>query len=719
MYIAHTSPNKNFPPHWLSDHTDEVVKIAVEFAEDFDPFFITRVGALMHDQGKKSDEFQAYIQSVWKVRGSVKHALGGAIALMEINDERIDPLIMALICLIVMGHHAGLPNITEIDSKLREAPKELKEIGVRVREQQKEAAEILSKNTASSFKHLETITININWYFSVITRLCFSALVDADWLDTERYFNPEKSKIREYQAPDITFFLEKLKDYMTGLEEQAKKNRLNAELMALRKQIYVESGRVALIKGNFYALIAPTGGGKTLAALSFALEHAKEFNKRRVIFALPLVNVTEQTSAIYRTIFDDEHVIEHHSQAVAEDLSEDENTNRMATENWDGFLIVTTTVQLFESLFSNRPAQSRKLHRIANSIIVLDEYQKIPLHVLKPIFNMLKVLQEKFGVTVLLMSATPLALEESKALKDIGKPIPVLEDFRNVFERMQRVDYSIIEQPLEIVDLVDRMKNHDTVLCIVNTRKDAQRIFEAMKDNKRWDKVYHLSTTMCSDHRLETIQEIKENLLKKQFIAVIATSLLEAGVDLSFSAVFRMFAPLDSIIQAAGRANRNWEDEKGQVFIFDLVDGRSAGELYTQSTLQTRQLLHEVGITALHDPTVCIQYFRKVYRNVGVEGLDRHQIIENPYNFRMVANNFKMIPDDDSVSVLCKTYGIGKKSSFIQEFEADQTSRAWFRIMQPFTITLRLKEVKTRKMELKNGFYIWDGMYDPQIGYKL
>lgn len=716
MYIAHSSPDDHTLPHFLKAHTDGVVKRAAAFSERFDPFGMAHVGALMHDQGKKSAAFQTYIQSENKVRGNVKHALGGAVVLYNLQDEQgdMDEVVLAFTSLIVMGHHAGLSNFSQLNQKIKKAPAELKEIGALAKEESEQAVALIRKSM--DHLNLDLKKEDAQWYFSTLVRLCFSCMVDADWLDTESYFNPEKLNRRNYKAPNMLGFLEVLNRYMVKLEKAASSSHLNT----IRKKVYENATRRALADDNFFALHAPTGSGKTLASLSFALNHAKKHEKSRVIFALPLTNLTEQTSEIYRNILGDEHVIEHHSQVDLGDTLEEMNKARLATENWDRPFIVTTTVQLFESLFSNQPNRTRKLHRIANSIIVLDEYQKLPLPLLKPILFMLKILREQFDVTVLFMSATPLALEQSEVLKGVGKPVEILEQPQAIFKKMQRVQYKQIEQSLDTADLVAKMKNHHSVLCIVNTRKDAQKIYDSLtKSRKRWDRIYHISTTMCSDHRLKVIKEIKaltNNPASNKSIAVISTAVMEAGVDLTFDAVFRMYGPLDSIIQAAGRCNRENELEKGIVYLFDLIDSRPSGPFYAQSTEVTKQLLEQTGVSALQNPTACIRYFRKIYSNTAEDGLDIHQINgEKLFAFKQIANDFKMLDDEKNVSVLCTMY-----SNFPHEiFEQEGSSRSWYRKMQPYMIPLSKKTIDILKLDKVNDLYVWQGSYDTAIGYEL
>lgn len=631
------------------------------------------------------------------------------------KGDRIVQSIVALASLIVMGHHTGLSNLTQLQDKLTHAPQELKEIGSRVKEEQQKALVIL--NNAYDIINSPDFSPNAQfhqwWYLSTLTRFCFSAVIDADRLDAERYFNPQRSEMRQYRPPSVNTLIKRLQTYMYDLGQ---KDNSDSTLNKMRQYIYKKATQSASQKETFFTLHAPTGSGKTLASLSFALHHANRFKKNRIIFALPLTSVTEQTSKIYSDILGKNNVIEHHSQVQIDDKSEKMNKLHLAVENWDRPCIVTTTVQLFESLFSNLPSKTRKLHRIANSVIVLDEYQKLPLHVLRPILSMLKILREKFNITVLFMSATPLALEQSKVLHDVGRPIEIVKDFKRIFIDMQHVNYKLVEQPLSDVALIEKMKNYPSILCIVNTRKDAQRIYRRLRDEKKyWDKTYHLSTTMCSHHRFEIIEQIKQAQEANKKIAVISTSLLEVGVDLDFFTVFRAFAPLDSIIQAAGRCNRERREERGIVYLFDLIKSENLEGFYEQSIIQTKQFLKQVGISALHDPSKCITYFRKIYSNAGEDGLDKYEIDKMLFEYQRVATDFKMIVDENTESVLCTKY----KGFSLKKFNSDSSLRTWYREMQPFIIQISKQIVKSKKMPEVNGLYIWDGSYDTEIGYEL
>lgn len=718
MYIAHSPPEKGLKPNYLSDHTKRVMKQAMLFTKTFDHYSISEISALLHDQGKKSVAFQEYINQEEKVRGSVRHAMGGALALNDVSDH----ILIKLMQLIILGHHTGLTDYNKLTDSLNEVPPELIGIEKRMVEETKQALTIIEDL-------FENLTMDLPkdeqlWYFSTLTRFCFSALIDADWLDTEAHFNLKKAEKRTYEAPNTSLFINKLDEHMEKIQGESPSSALNT----IRTLIYEAAKQAARQDDTFHVLNSPTGSGKTLASLAFALHHAdenecayssgdiKKVANQRIIFALPLTNVTEQTSEIYREILGDEHVIEHHSQVDLGNYTEEASKLALATENWDRKFIVTTTAQFFQSLFSHRPSLARKLHRIANSIIIIDEYQKLPLHVLKPILHQLKTLRDHFGVTVLFMSATPLALEQSVQLKGVGTPRPITDQTNELFKQMKRVHYHAIQNPLEVDDLVTRMEEHDSVLCIVNTRKQAQQIFTALQGGKKkWDHIYHLSTTMCGHHRLDVIKKIK-GAKKGESIAVISTSLIEAGVDITFQALFRMYAPLDSIIQSAGRCNREDDPEKGIVYLFDLIEQTYPNADYRQETEKTRQLIEQKGVSVLDDPEQCIAYFNEVYNILGDNALDKYELTGNSLlQFRQVSKQFKMIEDDNRESILCMAY-----SAFPNEiYQQSQVSRSWYRSMQPYTIQVSTHTIEQLQLKKVHKLYVWEGPYDPYVGYVL
>lgn len=719
-YIAHFAENKE--PHYLDEHIKGTYFQTRRFSHTFDRYGITAIAAIAHDLGKKSSAFVQYLKADKKIRGSVQHAIGGVIALcdmlQEVRDER---LIMA--ALIVAGHHTGMPDLPRLsEEKVREAPQYLKAIPELSQTEMQMIKDILKRfpglplggksDRKSSFAYKE-----------MLIRMCFSALVDSDFLDTERYFDYGKSIKRWGKAFSIQQLDEQLQNYMLKLHMKSQDKEINR----YRNEVYMACREAAKQPLFFRALVVPTGLGKTLASIAFALEHAKRFNKKRVIVALPLVNIIDQTARQYQKVFGKASVLEQHSQlSYTEDKGESMERARLAAENWDSFpIIVTTTVELFESLFSNRTSKVRKLHRLANSVIILDEFQKLPIHVLAPIFQALHILMEHFNVTVVLCSATPLSFKNAELVGNMGTPVEICKNHDQLFASMKRVEYTRIEKPLTVSELVARMREHPAALCILNTRKDAFQVYrEAISQKVNGQKLYHLSNRMCPDHRKKVIEQIKEDLKKEKPILVITTTVVEAGVDLDFPTVFRAMAPIDSIVQAAGRSNREGKLDKGKVFIFELIGGGMPGGMYRKGTEQTRILLNHHGTVALHEPWIFEKYFRSLYTLGGDDLLDSYGITSlKPFSFEKASRLFQMI-DQNTVSILCKNYQDedGQIERLIRMYkEAPYLTKEWYREAQLFAVNEYVdssffRENQNQLEKISEGWYIWHGDYDMKTG---
>lgn len=721
-YIAHSSEFENQEPHYLDEHIRGTYFHVRHISHTFDRYGITAIAAIAHDLGKKSAPFVQYIKADKKIRGSVQHAIGGSIVLrailQEVQDERI---IMA--AAIVAGHHAGLPDVQRVfNEMIPGAPEYLKTIPALSQTEMKKVKDILNRFPGLPLKE-KTDSKSSFAYKEMLMRMCFSALVDSDFLDTERYFDYGTSLKRQGEALSIQQLDDQLQNYMLELRRKDQDKEINK----YRNKVYMACREAAKQPLFFRALVVPTGLGKTLASIAFALEHAKRFNKKRVIVALPLVNIIDQTARNYQKVFGKASVLEQHSRlSYADDQDESMERARLAAENWDSFpIIVTTTVELFESLFSNRTSKVRKLHRLADSVIILDEFQKLPIHVLAPVFQALHILMEHFHVTVILCSATPLSFKNTELVGNMGKPIEICENRDQLFANMKRVEYIRIKRPLTVSELVSNIREHPTALCIMNTRKDALRIFnEAKRQKVNGRKLYHLSNRMCPDHRKKVIEQIKEDLEKERSILVIATTVVEAGVDLDFPTVFRAMAPLDSIVQAAGRSNREGKLDKGEVFIFDLTGGGMPGGMYRKGTEQTRILLDHYGTEALHEPWIFETYFRSLYTFGGDDLLDAYGLRNlEPFAFEKVNRRFRMI-DQDTVSVLCKNYqdGVDQLEKLVRSCrESPYLTREWYRKAQLFAVneyrdSRFIKENQDRLEKVSEGWYIWHGDYDMETG---
>lgn len=475
---------------------------------------------------------------------------------------------------------------------------------------------------------------------SVFIRMLYSCLVDADFLDTERFMS--NGMIQRDSGECMEVLLDKLKDRISKWLVNRDDTTVNGRRSEILRNC-LEQGKTP--KGLFQ-LTVPTGGGKTVASLAFALRHAVEHHMDRVIYVIPYTSIIEQNAQVFREILGNENVLENHSN-VDYESSEEFKPMQLAAENWDKPVVVTTNVQFFESLYANKSSKCRKLHNIVNSVIIFDEAQMLPPNYLKPCMAMIEELLQRYGTSIVLCTATQPALQQFLPEKYAARELCPRRDEQ--FRFFERVTYQNIDTVTE-EEMAEKLQQEWHTLCIVNTRKRAQRLYERLQG----EGVYHLSTTMYPAHRRRVLAEIGERLkdetVKK--CIVISTSLVEAGVDLDFTSVYRELAGVDSIIQAAGRCNRNGESgkDKSIVRIFQWEDKeRVSGQRQQIGT--TKNLLAEgKDITALDNIT---EYFRRLYRIKG-ESLDMKKILEKfdggDYQFAMVAKDFKLI-EENTVTV--------------------------------------------------------------------
>ncbi len=442
---------------------------------------------------------------------------------------------------------------------------------------------------------------------------------------------------------------------------------------------------------GLFTLTVPTGGGKTLSSMAFALRHANLQNKRRIIYVIPYTSIIEQTAEQFRAIFGDA-VLEHHSNLEVSEASKEDARSRLACENWDAPLIITTTVQFFESLFASRTSRCRKLHNIAQSVVILDEAQLLPADFLKPILEIMRELQDNYGVTFVLSTATQPALGPHQNMDFNFSGLPGLREIIppsfNLYERLQRTKVENLEgltTPLSWESLASRLKGHESVLCVVNRRDDARELWEKMPAG-----TFHLSALMCGAHRSARIAEIKANLKEKKPTRVISTQLVEAGVDFDFPVVYRALAGLDSVAQAAGRCNREGEMKQGMVYIFQPESKIPVGHL-RQAAEIGRQILMEQQIDPLA-PERFEQFFRMFYWMRG-DLLDKENIMELLGNdpelrisFRTAAEKFKLIDEGIYAPVLVL---YGEKGCKLIELLQHQGPERWIlRQVQRYVVNL-------------------------------
>ena len=626
----------------LRAHAKGVQELCAKFAKDFASVEAASLIGQVHDAGKVHPAFQAYLREQGPRH---PHAAAGAKWL----DAHI-PTLGRLLAYTVDGHHAGLPDGVGDDTSLTSHLCKAKEPQGIEADPPKDVRELLPDFIKNGDR--EEVPHKL-WLW---VKMLFSCLVDADWLDTERFMDPKRAADRPETFDDLHTLLGRYHAHMATFRADTPVNKLRADIL-----------RAVLAKAQnapgLYTLTVPTGGGKTLASLGFALEHAKAHGKEKIIYAIPYSTIIEQTSKTLSDVLGERNVLEHHAEAKwREGKDEIANPLRQLTENWAGVpLVVTTNVQFFESFFSAQSSRCRKLHNVAGSVIILDEAQKLPEKFLAPCAELLRRLVADYGCTVVLCTATQ---PDLSAFRLTGAT-ELAPDVDGLYAALRRVDYHLLGR-MEWPDLADRIAQEQGALCVVNTRQDARDLYAELAKRKG-DAAFHLSTWMCPAHRRDVITQIRERLKAHIPTYVVSTSLIEAGVDLDFPAVFRALAGLDSLAQAAGRCNREGKllspdgtPARGQVYLFEETKPCAIGTL--RKAIFAAGLLPEGLEEAPHHPVAFTAFFKEYFNGLNDRGEDLLKKLQNPRNlrFRDVSEHFRMIPGEGE-ETLFVPYGDAKE----------------------------------------------------------
>lgn len=632
MLVAHTCDDGRTQP--LSEHLQVVGDLAGRFALQFGCEEWARYAGLVHDIGKAAPAFQRYL-----LDGGPKteHAAAAAIALYQGNSH--------LLAYCAAGHHAGLPDGGD-ETDLADSPT----LRAKLQRQNKYGWDIpgylkeagLPPSTVLPRPPIVTLERH-GFSLSFLTRMLFSCLVDADYLDTEAFMSNESIRLNGLTLAPLLPLLEK--DLASFGTPESELNQRRAAILARCKE-------AAQLFRGLYSLTVPTGGGKTLSSMAFALRHAEEHGLRRIIYVIPYTNIIEQTAGVFRKIFGDKAVLEHHSNVgydnADESQSADQLYKRHASENWDIPIVVTTSVQFFESLFSNRPSKCRKLHNIANSVVIFDEAQMLPMPYLLPCVRAITELVKNYRCTAVLCSATQPALEPYFP-KEM-RPVEICPDYEELHTLFQRTRFVVEAEAFSAEALAKRLNREHQTLCIVNTRMQAQAVFGLLQG----EGCFHLSTLMYPLHRKRTLEIIRERLKNKLPCKVVSTSLIEAGVDLDFPSVYRERAGLDSMIQAAGRCNRENKRpiEESLVHLFRFTQDQSPripASLALPFQVADKLMQEHEDMAS---PATVSAYFEQLYRYKG-PALDKENIVSRledsvksmppSFPFASVAEKFHLI----------------------------------------------------------------------------
>ncbi len=656
------------------EHQRGVAELASKFAEVFGLAEWGRVLGLLHDKGKEKKAFQHHIikesglDPKIKVDGDYRHAYVGALIATELF-----PNLHLLIDNALIGHHRGLYD----DGDMRELMK----------------SPIPDEVTVDEINaYLEKPRVEKPKDIHHLERMLYSCLVDADFLDTEAFMQPEQSRLRG-DHDSLATLEKRLEVFLAEL----KKNAPDTEVNRIRNEVQNWCVKESVNPPDFYSLTVPTGGGKTLASVLWAIKHAIKNNLKRIIIAIPYTSIITQTASVLRNIFGKENVLEHHSNVDRSAFDDKELAQKMklATENWDYPIIVTTNVQLFESLFSNKPSDCRKLHNIAKSVLILDEVQTLPTDFLQPIVDTFDTLKRVFGVSILFTTASQPVLSgliqgtnpfvSFEGLSNIHEIIP---EGANLHDRLRRVELKFEKNPKNHDEVAEELSHHSHVLCIVNTRNDAREIYTRLPKEGI---CLHLSRMMCPDHVMETIDKVKLALKESSntTIRVVATQLIEAGVDIDFPMVFRQEAGLDSVLQASGRCNREGKLGTGNTIVFGLQKPLPPGHIRQTNDARLAIMNREYD---WFSPEAMEAYFKQLYSRVN--SFDKKNIKDLLYKaeiqFETASSAFHLI-DDNTVSVI-----VNWKNSMdlVEKLLEEGPSYSLMKALSQFSINVRNGDMK-------------------------
>jgi CRISPR-associated endonuclease/helicase Cas3 len=678
LFYAHSTahPDKS---DWqsLSEHLHNVAELAKSFGAAFDGKEWGYLAGLLHDAGKATKEFTARLEGKPK---RVDHATFGA----QLAQARAGRLGL-LLSYAITGHHGGLMDGGAQENQLHFR---LKHGKVADDTSLLQELDISSELKPPFLPEKEWAMFS----FAFFTRMIFSCLVDADFLDTERFCTPEKAGRRKLlQNSDLLSLQKSLRMYLAEKERKAHPGKINP----LRKSILAVCRTKAMTPQVFFSLTVPTGGGKTLSSLTFALDHAIVHNLNRVIYAIPFTSIIEQNAHVFSEAIGQENVLEHHcNYRDKDDESVYDKWRGLASENWDAPVVVTTNVQFFESLYSNKTSRCRKLHNIVGSVIVLDEAQAIPTEYLEPCLAALRELVAHYKCTVLLCTATQPAFADSSLLRSAFPEVTeIIDTPEDLYTQLKRVRIEFIGQIANDA-LAKQLSRQEQVLSIVSTKKQAQQVFAALLVK---DGAFHLSTNMYPAHRTRVLKDIRQRLNDEQPCRVVSTSLVEAGVDLDFPVVYRAMAGLDSIAQAAGRCNREGKLEYGLVYVYE-PEQLPAMPWLRRRVSRAREVLR------LFPGEDCLglgpmrRYFELLY---DAEHLDKKEIVKRLkmqlgtdliFPFREIAEDFRLI-EDEGIGLIIT----GRKDDeedttrLIRELRNTEFPFSTIRKLQQYSVTVRTK----------------------------
>ncbi|RTL86129.1 MAG: CRISPR-associated helicase Cas3' [Hyphomicrobiales bacterium] len=708
MWYAHSllnSPKSKWQP--LAEHLLSTAALASQRAEKFGAARAANLAGSLHDLGKYTREFQKRLEG----GARVDHATAGAHEAISLAQHPEDKLVAEIVAHAIAGHHVGLPDSVGGDASLGERVKrKLAPLDPVWRDEIAPLAEGLIPKSFRAGAHKDRLPYQLAFF----GRMIFSCLVDADFRDTERFYDTAEGRESPRDWAGLPSIVATLVARFNAHTTRMSACSVESEVNALRTEILAHVRRQAAAERGLFTLTVPTGGGKTLASLAFALDHAKRHGLERIVYAIPFTSIIDQTAAIFREVLEesgDEFILEHHSSIDEESIDDEDckhrrearNKLKLAMEDWAAPIVITTNVQLFESLYANRPSRCRRLHNLANSVIILDEAQTIPLHVLRPCLAALDELANNYGASLVLCTATQPAVTEPHFVGGLSlssqrelAPSPVI-----LHEKLRRVRLAHLGA-LDDNALVAELAETSQGLMIVNSRAHALALYRKAR-NAGLEGATHLTTRQYAAHRREILADVRKRLIGGAPCRLIATSLVEAGVDLDFPRVWRAEAGLDQIAQAAGRCNREGKRsvEESVVGVFKSADYAPPREIAQLAGDMARIIGKHVDLLA---PGAMRDYFSEVYWRKD-KALDKHRVMDawavsagRPiFDYARIGRDFRMI-ESGQLPVIVGIESPAKDA--LAALRGGKPPGAVARAIQPYIVQI---PSKARELLLRNG----------------
>ena len=731
VYYGHSrkdKPKSEWQP--LIKHLTNTADLAEKFGTDAGISELARTAALLHDIGKYSKEFQARLDGA---KHKVDHATAGAKEIRNLfNKDQNQKSLADILAYCIAGHHTGLPDYgdsTDADGAgtllARVEKKPLKDYNAY-------KTEVDTSSLNLKLRTVKTSKENQGFAVAFLTRMIFSALVDADFQETQNYMKDGVKPRGGYANIE-----ELCKTFNTALR---KFDNPTSEINKKRTETLKACIEKATSDQGFFTLTIPTGGGKTEASMAFALNHAVKHGLKRVIYVIPFTSIIEQNAGKFKEYLGEENILEHHSnfdwkqgdkkdsEAADDETKDAMDKLKLASENWDIPIVVTTNVQFFESLFANKSSRCRKLHNMAKSVIVFDEAQMLPREYLDPCMLAVKELVQNYGASAVFCTATQPALNKHLPNATFTELAP---DPQALFDFYKRVQVTNIGKTPD-AELIEKIKAQPQALCIVNTRKHAKGLFDMLeKDEGR----FHLSTLMCPTHRKENLKTIRQRLEDKLPCRVISTQVMEAGIDVDFPVGFRALAGLDSIVQAAGRVNREMKQDMSDVFVFDPeTEFIKKTPIFVQQGARVAENILRTHGKNPDSVTAIDAYFKLLDSLQGKGAYDAKKILPLfnkdtiregivDFEFKKAAEDFKMI-DNNTVAIVIPYNQEAKK--LLEKMRGHPFPYTFARQLQMYTVNIYENEFERLQskgvIETYNETYeVLNNMdyYDKQTGLVL